>query len=213
MYGKRRMRRRLKRRQKVLVTVRVDKIQTRIWHPLLKKLKIIVIVNNQFTNAANATQLASGAGRSSAAGNNAAIASSNTEQQQGVGAGGTATNSGMEGTQSEPHRRHLKDPGICKHRRLCKICKHRKCCKHRKFCKLSRRKKNEIVIVLNNQVHRSGNESQSAATQVASGGESFSASGTNAAIESSNTKQQQAVGGGPGAQASNLGMSNDQIET
>jgi hypothetical protein len=177
----------------VTVTVKAKGIRTRIRYPLRKKLKIILIINNQFTNAANATQIASGAGRSSAAGSNAAVASSNTEQQQSVGAGGTATNAGMAGTQTEPHR-----PRKLRGRR-----------KHRNG---RRRKKKNILIILNNQVNETREDSVSAATQIASGGKSFGASGTNSAIESANTKQQHGVGGGSGAEASNTGMNADQIE-
>jgi hypothetical protein len=57
----------------------------------------VFVVNHQFTNAPNTTQIASGAGRSSAAGNNAAIKSPNTQQQQSVGAGGTAKNKWVKG--------------------------------------------------------------------------------------------------------------------
>jgi hypothetical protein len=51
-----------------------------------------------------------------------------------------------------------------------------------------------------------------AATQVASGGGTFSASGTNATIESSNTKQQHSVGGSKEGTASNEGMNSKQEE-
>jgi hypothetical protein len=55
--------------------------------------RIVLIINNQFTNAPNTTQIASGAGRNSAAGSNASIDSTNTQQQQSVGAGGKAKTS------------------------------------------------------------------------------------------------------------------------
>jgi hypothetical protein len=60
--------------------------------------KLIFVINHQFTNAPNTTQIASGAGRSSAAGNNAAIQSPNTRQQQSVGSGGTARNTDSIGS-------------------------------------------------------------------------------------------------------------------
>jgi hypothetical protein len=157
----------------VTVTVKAKGMRTQIRRPLRRGLKIILIVNNQFTDAANTTQIASGAGRSSATGSNAAIASSNTEQQQSVGAGGTASNTGMEGTQSEPHRKRGKRRG------------HRKHACHPKHRGSRHRKKEDIVIVLNNQVHETNGDSVSAATQLASGGGDYSAGGTNAAIESS----------------------------
>lgn len=117
----------------------------------------------------------------------AALDSSNTEQQESVGAEGKAKNEGMEGKQREPHE------------------KGKKCCDE-----------NEIVIVLNNQIHltheESETESTSSATQVASGGDTYSASGTNSAIESSNTKQQFSVGGSKGSLGFNSGMNSDQIE-
>lgn len=73
-------------------------------HYLLNE--VIVIINNQFTNAPNTTQIASGAGGNSASGNNAAIDSSNTLQQQSVGASGKAKNIGMNGKQSQPQKKH-----------------------------------------------------------------------------------------------------------
>ncbi|SDI03576.1 hypothetical protein [Alteribacillus bidgolensis] len=53
-----------------------------------KNFRVTAVINNQFTDSPNTTQIASGAGKSSAAGNNAALNSSNTEQQQSVGAQG-----------------------------------------------------------------------------------------------------------------------------
>jgi hypothetical protein len=67
----------------------------------------------------------------------------------------------------------------------------------------------ELVIVINNQIN-TGLE-QSAATQVGSGAGKYSTAGTNAAIESSNTKQQHAVGGG--GLAENDGERGDQVES
>lgn len=69
--------------------------------PLLGVHRIVFVVNRQFTNAPNTTQIASGAGRSSAAGSNAAINSPHTRQQQSVGAGGKAKNKEPEGRAGE----------------------------------------------------------------------------------------------------------------
>ena len=90
---------------RIVVTVQSEgeKITTT---SLYDKKKIVIVINNQFTSAPNTTQIASGAGRNSAAGSNAAIDSSNTHQQQSVGAEGLARNSGMEGDQTEPHDQH-----------------------------------------------------------------------------------------------------------
>lgn len=143
--------------------------------------RIVIVINNQFTDSPNTTQIASGAGRSSSSGNNAAVAASNTLQQQSVGAKGEAENSGMEGKQTEPHIVPGGDDE----------------------CDES------IVIVINNQINKSG-AAQAGATQVASGGGVYSAAGTNSAIESSNTKQQHAVGGEN--TASNDGMNDEQVE-
>lgn len=129
-----------------------------------EKTKVVIVINNQITSSPNTTQIASGAGRNSAAGTNAAIDSSNTEQQESVGAEGEAKNFGMNGNQSEP---------LIKHGDL--------------------HDEEELVIVINNQINQA--EDVSSATQVASGSGTDSAGGTNAAIASSNTKQQQAVGG------------------
>lgn len=146
------------------------------------KMKVTVVINNQFTNAPNTTQIASGAGRSSTAGNNAAIDSSNTEQQQSVGGQGKARNEGMKGEQLQPQDKHA-----------------------------GHHDSDEIVFVINNQLHCSG-DTDAAATQVASGGGVYSAAGTNAAVESTNTKQQHAVGGDKTGRALNTGMNNKQIE-
>ncbi|CAM3815308.1 hypothetical protein ALPO108162_07245 [Alicyclobacillus pomorum] len=70
----------------------------------------------------------------------------------------------------------------------------------------------EIMIVINNQINRTG-KNTSSATQVASGGGTDSTGGTNAAIQSSNTKQQHAVGGDKSGRALNKGMNNKQKET
>jgi hypothetical protein len=69
------------------------------------------------------------------------------------------------------------------------------------------------VIVLNNQMHVTENSTTpTAATQVASGGGAFSAGGTNAAVESTNTKQQHAVGGSKEGTALNEGLNSEQKE-
>ncbi|WP_363321616.1 hypothetical protein [Polycladomyces subterraneus] len=161
--------------EKITVIVEKTGKRTITKSPLSGKSKAVVIINNQFTNAPNTTQIASGAGRSSAAGSNVAIASSNTRQQQSVGAGGKAKNVGIKGKRYVTHKKHGKKNNA-----------------------------KEIVIVINNQVvKRSKRKSTSSATQVASGSGTYSTSGTNSAIESSNTKQQHAVGGGPGSRAIN----------
>jgi hypothetical protein len=149
--------------------------------PISAIKKIVIVINNQITSSPNTTQIASGSGRNSAAGNNAAIDSSNTLQQQGVGAQGHAKNNGMKGDQIEPHAKHeeWKDG-------------------------------EELVIIINNQIHEAAGESS--ATQVASGGGTDSTGGTNAAIQSSNTKQQHAVGGDQSGFALNSRMDSQQKE-
>jgi len=132
--------------------------------------KLIFVINHQFTNAPNTTQIASGAGRSSAAGNNAAIKSPNTRQQQSVGSGGTARNTDSIGSsplrfaRSGTSRRHYGK---------------------------------EVVVVINDQIVKlPKRQNNASATQVASGGGLYSTGGTNSAISSPGTKQQHAVGGG-----------------
>jgi hypothetical protein len=138
--------------------------------PLADIHKLIFIINHQFTNAPNTTQIASGAGRSSAAGNNAAIKSPNTRQQQSVGAGGKARNKGDIGN----------SPLRYAHSRLSR----------RYYGK-------EVVVVINDQIVRlPKRQNNASATQVASGGGIYSTGGTNSAISSPGTKQQHAVGGG-----------------
>ncbi len=165
------------------ITTHIDNDGTRIIAdtPFLRKKKIVIIINNQFTISPNTTQIASGAGKNSAAGNNAAIDSLNTQQQQSVGAQGTAKNLGMKGNQSEPHDKHG-----------------------------AWTDDEELTIIINNQINETVGESS--ATQVASGSGNDSAGGTNAAIQSSNTKQQHAVGGDSSGRALNRGMNNDQAE-
>nr|WP_129729194.1 hypothetical protein [Ectobacillus funiculus] len=168
--------------KRVYVNVEVQGERTVTEYDVNGKFKLTVVINNQFTNAPNTTQLASEAGRSSTAGNNAAIDSSNTEQQQSVGGQGQAKNEGMKGEQFQPQDKHA-----------------------------GYHDNDEIVFVINNQIHCSG-ETDAAATQVASGGDVYSAAGTNAAVESTNTKQQYAVGGDETGRAVNTGMNNKQIE-
>lgn len=87
-------------KQKDRITVIIQKGKQRIVTrtPLAGISRLVFVINNQYTNAANTTQIASGAGRSSAAGSNAAIASPYTRQQESVGAGGTAANIGSRGS-------------------------------------------------------------------------------------------------------------------
>jgi hypothetical protein len=67
-----------------------------------------------------------------------------------------------------------------------------------------------ITLVINNQFN--GAIGESSATQVGSGGGTDSAGGTNAAVQSSNTKQQHAVGGDNTGRAFNRGMDSSQQE-
>ncbi|CAN7609108.1 hypothetical protein [Paenibacillus sp. LjRoot56] len=134
--------------------------------------RLVFVINHQFTNAPNTTQLASGAGRSSAAGSNAAIKSPHSQQQQSVGAGGKAKNRIGKGAKGK-----LSGVGS---KQLAKI----------------RRKGKEIIVVINDQIVKLPKHAANAsATQVASGAGKYSTSGTNSAIESPGTKQQDAVGG------------------
>jgi hypothetical protein len=68
----------------------------------------------------------------------------------------------------------------------------------------------ELCIIINNQINETPGESS--ATQVASGSGTDSAGGTNAAIQSSNTKQQHAVGGDHSGFAINSRMDSHQEE-
>ncbi|GMK40295.1 hypothetical protein PCCS19_33510 [Paenibacillus sp. CCS19] len=160
----------------VIVEKRGKRIITRT--PLHGIDRLVFVVNHQFTNAPNTTQLASGAGRSSAAGSNAAIKSPHTQQQQSVGAGGTAKNVWLPNKHAHLYHGHGHGRGHHgKHRHHA----------HRK----------EVIIVLNDQVVKLPKHAANAsATQVASGAGKYSTSGTNSAIESAGTRQQQAVGGG-----------------
>ncbi|WP_166239990.1 hypothetical protein [Paenibacillus turpanensis] len=137
--------------------------------PLSGVNRLVFIINRQYTNSPNTTQISSGAGRSSAAGNNAAINSPYTRQQQSVGANGTAKNKSTKGSRSGSTT----------------------------FMKRKRRTNKEIVIMINDQIVKLPKGSRNAsATQVASGGGTYSTGGTNSAIESLGTRQQHAVGGG-----------------
>ncbi|BAH42628.1 hypothetical protein QIH01_11490 [Brevibacillus brevis] len=174
-----------RRKDKLTVIYQKGKKRMVVKTFLRETSRVVVVLNTQFTNAPNTTQIASGAGRSGAAGNDAAIDSSNTLQQQSVGAGGIARNRGMAGKQSEYHGHH----------------------------KGKKKNGKEAIVVINDQVVKLARRLRNAsATQVAGGGGTYSTGGTNAAIESSNTKQQHAVGGGPGSRASNRGMNNRQKE-
>ncbi|MEH7305640.1 hypothetical protein [Neobacillus drentensis] len=65
--------------------------------------------------------------------------------------------------------------------------------------------KRKVVIIINNQFTSAPNT-----TQIASGAGRNSAAGNNAALDSSNTEQQQSVGAK--GQASNTGMGGDQLQ-
>ncbi|MEJ9219007.1 hypothetical protein P4H46_12550 [Paenibacillus glucanolyticus] len=141
--------------------------------------RFVVVVNDQFTNAPNTTQIASGAGKSSASGSNAAINSPHTFQQESIGAGGIAKNLGPK---------HPRDHSS----------------KHRSKRGRHKQLQKEVVFVINKQVAKLPSRGSSAsATQIASGAGKYSTGGTNAAIDSKGTRQQQAVGGGAGGKAIN----------
>ena len=168
------------RPDRITVTVTQGKRRLTTRAPLHGIDRIVIVVNDQFTNAPNTTQIASGAGRSSAAGSNAAINSPLTSQQQSVGAGGKAKN--LSSKNPPPTSPYLSAQYPSPKQHLSK----------------------EVVMVINRQVVKVPRRSQNAsATQVASGGGTFSTGGTNAAIESPKTKQQHAVGGGSGSRAVN----------
>ncbi len=170
------------KKKKDQITIIIEKAKKRITAkaPLSGINRVVFVINRQFTNAPNTTQISSGAGRSSAAGNNAAINSPNTRQQQSVGAGGIAKNKGLKGRSS------LYNPSA----------------NRRGYGK-------EVVIIINDQIVKlSKRHMNASATQVTSGGGTYSTGGTNSAIESSGTKQQHAVGGGAGGIALNKWTSN-----
>ncbi|WP_339220537.1 hypothetical protein [Paenibacillus sp. FSL W7-1332] len=165
--------------QKEHLTITVEKGKQRfsVTSPLGGVGRFVFVVNDQFTNAPNTTQIASGASKSSAAGNNAAIKSPHTYQQQSVGAGGIAKNLGLKDPKDKDHfsKHHPKH--------------HSKHSKHKKNQK-------EVVFVINKQVVKLPKGGQNAsATQIASGAGKYSTGGTNSAIESRGTRQQHAVGG------------------
>lgn len=154
------------------VTIIIEKSKRRVITkaPLSGVDKIVFVVNRQFTNAPNTTQIASGAGRSSAAGSNAAIKSPHTNQQQSVGAGGKAKNIDIKGG-GRYNANRARSTG--------------------------KRTGKEVVVVINDQIVKVPKGTKgAAATQVASGAGKYSTGGTNSAIESAGTKQQHAVGGG-----------------
>jgi len=149
--------------------------------PLAGIKRLVFIFNHQFTNAPNTTQIASGAGKSSAAGSNAAIKSPYTQQQQSVGAGGKAKNKAVKGhsfsTSHFPSKKFRHDG-------------------------------KELIVVLNDQIVKLPKRFRNAsATQIASGAGKYSTGGTNSAIQSKGTRQQHAVGGGKGALAVNKWIS------
>lgn len=177
-----------KTKQTDLVTVIIQKGKRRIITkaPLSGIDRIVCVINRQFTNAPNTTQISSGAGRSSAAGNNAAISSPYTQQQQSVGAGGKAINTDAKGT---PKNNKKWAPTKKSGRLKSVYTPHAPVMTHYNH--------KEVVIVINDQIVKlSKRDGNAAATQVASGAGTYSTGGTNAAIESKGTKQQHAVGGG-----------------
>ncbi len=172
--------------QKDHLTITVEKGKQRfsVTSPLGGVGRFVFVVNDQFTNAPNTTQIASGAGKSGAAGNNAAIQSPHTYQQQSVGAGGIAKNLGLKDPKDHPVSKHHP--------------KHH--AKHGKF----KHHQKEVVFVINKQIVKLPRGSRNAsATQIASGAGKYSTGGTNSAIESRGTRQQHAVGGGSGSKAIN----------
>jgi hypothetical protein len=82
--------------QKVTIVIEKDGQRTTAESDIARK--IVVIINTQFTNAPNTTQIASGAG-----GTNSAIESSNTKQQHAIGGGkkARASNKGIKAKQRE----------------------------------------------------------------------------------------------------------------
>ncbi|MFL0556165.1 MULTISPECIES: hypothetical protein [Paenibacillus] len=170
------------RKDQLMVILKKGKQRLIAKTPLPGVSRVIVVVNRQYTNAPSTTQIASGAGHSSAAGSNAAIRSPYVRQQQSVGAGGKAFNKDGKG-------------GLMGGRWSSR--------NHRDTRGLLQRGK-EVVIVVNDQVVKLPRGQQTAgATQVASGGGRYSTGGTNSAISSPGTRQQHAVGGGSGSVAAN----------
>lgn len=91
-----------RRKDKLTVIYQKGKKRMVVKAFLRETSRVVVVLNTQFTNAPNTTQITSGAGRSSAAGNDAAIDSANTLQQQSVGAGGIARNRGVGEPEKSP---------------------------------------------------------------------------------------------------------------
>lgn len=85
------------RKDQLMVILKKGKQRLIAKTPLPGVSRVIVVVNRQYTNAPSTTQIASGAGHSSAAGSNAAIRSPYVRQQQSVGAGGKAFNKDGKG--------------------------------------------------------------------------------------------------------------------
>lgn len=141
------------RKDQLMVILKKGKQRLIAKTPLPGVSRVIVVVNRQYTNAPSTTQIASGAGHSSAAGSNAAIRSPYVRQQQSVGAGGKAFNKDGKG-------------GLMGGRWSSR--------NHRDTRGLLQRGK-EVVIVVNDQVVKLPRGQQTAgATQVASGGGRYS---------------------------------------
>lgn len=183
-----------RKRDHVVIIVQKGNRRFKASAPLHDGGRVVLVVNSQYTNAPNTTQIASGAGRGSASGSNAAIASPYTRQQQSSGADGTAVNKSAPGGRKRhapTGRLHgLRGSAGPKHAALASTL-------------LPSAPRKEIVIVINDQIVKLPRNRQGSATQIASGGGRYSAGGTNAAIESRSTRQQQAVGGGPSGRAIN----------
>ncbi|KOR76464.1 hypothetical protein AM231_26035 [Paenibacillus solani] len=176
---------RVSKQKHLTITVEKGKQRFTVKSPLGGIGRFVIVVNDQFTNAPNTTQIASGAGKNSAAGNNAAIHSPNTYQQQSVGAGGIAKNLGLKDGKG-----HFSKDRSVKH--------------HSKHAGKHIKHQKEVVLVINKQVVKLPKGSKNAsATQIASGAGKSSTGGTNSAIESRSTRQQHAVGGGSGSKAIN----------
>lgn len=164
-------------RDRFAIILRNGNRRTIVKGPLRGIRRLIFILNRQYTNAPNTTQIASGAGHSNAAGSNAAIHSPKTKQQQSVGSGGTALNLDRKGKSSRTAFRRNPAPSTARPR-------------HRADGK-------EVVVVVNEQIVKlPQNMRNASATQVAGGAGKYGTSGTNAAISSPGTRQQHAVGGG-----------------
>ncbi|MFC3799047.1 hypothetical protein [Cohnella sp. GCM10012308] len=160
-----------KRDDRITVIIQKGKRRIVTKAPLSQLDRLVFVINRQFTNAPNTTQIASGAGHSGAAGSNAAIKSPYTRQQQSVGAEGTAVN--KDGRKNGRHRGPLYPQSHLR----------------------TERRGKEVVVVINEQIVKLAKRLQNAsATQIASGAGTYSAGGTNAAIESRGTRQQHAVG-------------------